>query len=425
MQAVILAAGESSRFWPINKKHKSLFRIMGRPLICNLIDNLKKSGIKEIIIVQSPNRDIEEELKTCPVPPSPFGEGRGWRGVKYVIQKKPLGTGDAILCAEKLIKDQFFALNAERIDCCDYLKLILAKSKKEKDRAILLSVPTKTPWLFGVFKVKGDKILDIVERPEKGKEASNLRNAGVYLLPKEFLDYLKKVPTHPCSLILALLEYAKEKGLKTLKLKKETFYLKYPWDLFEINKYFLKNIKTKIKGKIEKNCHIKKPVVIEQGTIIKSGTYIEGPVYIGKNCQIGPNCFIRPLTSIDDNCVIGQAVEIKNSIISQGSHISHLNYVADSIIGENCNLGAGTVLANLRFDEKNIHSLVKGKLVDTQRQKLGAVFGKGVKTGVNASVMPGILVGSNSIIGPHSLVRENVQDNKIFYTKPQKIIKKR
>ena len=77
---------------------------------------------------------------------------------------------------------------------------------------------------------------------------------------------------------------------------------------------------------------------------------------------IGPNCFIRPFTSIEDNCVIGQAVEIKNSIIAKDSKISHLSYVADSIIGENCNLGAGTVLANLRFDEKNIQSIVKGEI---------------------------------------------------------------
>jgi len=62
-QAVILAAGESSRFWPLNQKHKSLFKIMGRPLIWYTIESLKKAGIKDIIIVQGPKKDIEEELK--------------------------------------------------------------------------------------------------------------------------------------------------------------------------------------------------------------------------------------------------------------------------------------------------------------------------------------------------------------------------
>jgi bifunctional UDP-N-acetylglucosamine pyrophosphorylase/glucosamine-1-phosphate N-acetyltransferase len=118
--------------------------------------------------------------------------------------------------------------------------------------------------------------------------------------------------------------------------------------------------------------------------------------------------------------VIGQAVEVKNSIVSQGSHISHLNYVADSIIGENCNLGAGTVLANLRFDEKNIRSIVKAELVDTQRKKFGAVLGKGVKVGINTSTMPGVLIGENAILGPDSLVMKNVKDNQVFETKFQK-----
>lgn len=83
-----------------------------------------------------------------------------------------------------------------------------------------------------------------------------------------------------------------------------------------------------------------------------NGSYIEGPVIIGEECKIGPNCYIRPYTSIGDKCHIGNACEIKNSIIMNNSNIPHQNYVGDSIIGENCNLGAGTKIANLRFDRK-------------------------------------------------------------------------
>ena len=105
MQAVILAAGESSRFWPLNSKHKSLIKIMGKPLILYLIEALKKEGIKEIIVIQGKKRDIEKELKKY-----------GIKGVNYLIQPKPLGSGEAILRTEKLVKDQFFVFNSERID---------------------------------------------------------------------------------------------------------------------------------------------------------------------------------------------------------------------------------------------------------------------------------------------------------------------
>ena len=96
MQAVILAAGQSSRFWPLNQKHKSLIRIMGRPLIFYTIDGLKKSGIEDIIIVQGASKDIEKEL--------------GDKKIKYITQSKPLGMGDALWQAKKLIKGRFVVL---------------------------------------------------------------------------------------------------------------------------------------------------------------------------------------------------------------------------------------------------------------------------------------------------------------------------
>jgi len=405
MQAVILAAGESSRFWPLNKKHKSLFKIMSQPLICYTLENLKKAGIIEIIIVQKQKGDIESELKQCELPRV---------RIKYVLQKNPLGTGDALKAAERHLKERFLVLNGDDFYETEDIKKCLSKFP-----AILVKEMVN-PKNFGVIVPAKNYVKEIVEKSEK--PPANLVNIGCYFISKTiFEEKIKKSHRGEYEII----DYIRNLNEKTKVyfLKAQNWFpLSYPWDLLDINEYLLENIKTKIRGKIEKNCHIKPPVVIGRGTVIKSGTYIEGPVYIGKNCQIGPNCLIRPFSSIDDDCTIGQGVEIKNSIIAINSHISHLNYVADSIIGENCNLGAGTILANLRFDEKNIRSAVKGELVDTQRRKFGAVLGKGAKTGVNVSIMPGVLIGENSIVGPHSLVRKNVKDNEVFYTKAQKII---
>ena len=86
------------------------------------------------------------------------------------------------MTAKDLIKDKFLVLNAERVDCGNYLKEVIKKGKKREKTAILLSSPTTTPWIFGNLKLKGDKILDIAEKPEKGKEFSNLKTVGLYLL---------------------------------------------------------------------------------------------------------------------------------------------------------------------------------------------------------------------------------------------------
>ena len=110
-QAVILAAGESSRFWPLNQRHKCLLKIMGRPLIWYTIESLKKAGVKDIIIVQGFRKEIEEGLREYQP------------DIKYVIQPESKGMGDAILKAEGLIHGQFLVLDPYHFEIDDLLKL--------------------------------------------------------------------------------------------------------------------------------------------------------------------------------------------------------------------------------------------------------------------------------------------------------------
>ncbi|MFC1846735.1 bifunctional sugar-1-phosphate nucleotidylyltransferase/acetyltransferase, partial [Chloroflexota bacterium] len=170
----------------------------------------------------------------------------------------------------------------------------------------------------------------------------------------------------------------------------------YPWDLLTANEALMDRHKVHNLGRVEDNAVIQGDVSIGRDTIIRSGCYIVGPVVIGNNCDIGPNCYIRPFTSIGDNCRIGAAVEIKNSIIMKGTKIPHHSYIGDSVIGESCNFGSGTKIANLRMDRKSI--TISG--MDTGKCKMGAIVGDGVQTGINVSINVGSLIGNNAIIGP-------------------------
>jgi bifunctional UDP-N-acetylglucosamine pyrophosphorylase/glucosamine-1-phosphate N-acetyltransferase len=173
----------------------------------------------------------------------------------------------------------------------------------------------------------------------------------------------------------------------------------------------------KVYGQVENGAHLVGPVAVAETARVRSGAYIEGPAFIGEESDVGPNCYIRPYTSIGKKVRIGNGCEIKNSLIMDNVHIGHLSYVGDSVIGEGCNLGAGTVTANFRLDAGTVKMLVKDVVVDSGRRKLGVVLGDGVKAGINVLFMPGVKVGCNSWVGPNVVVYRDLAANKIVVLK--------
>ena len=189
----------------------------------------------------------------------------------------------------------------------------------------------------------------------------------------------------------------------------ECFKIQYPWDLLQLNEEVLSMMEnSEIAGEIHPLAYIDGHVHLGRGSVILPGVYIEGNVIIGDDCQIGPNAYIHGNTSIGDCCRIGNAVEVANSVIYPHTQIRHLAYVGDSIVGSHVQLGAGTVIANHRHDGTNHRSLVEGRLVDTQRKKLGAVIGDGVRTGINTCVYPGRKIGPGRVTNPNATVNKDL-----------------
>ncbi len=172
----------------------------------------------------------------------------------------------------------------------------------------------------------------------------------------------------------------------------------------------LKNIKSYIEqrfdnGDIEKQIPEAKNlscegnnIFIGEGTKIFPNVFIGNNVIIGKNCEIRPGAFIRENVIISNNCVVGNSSELKNTIMLDGAKAPHFNYVGDSIIGKNCNLGAGTVTGNLRFDDAEVKIRVDDELVGTSLRKFGVILGDESQTGCHAVTNPGTIVGKNAIL---------------------------
>ncbi len=184
---------------------------------------------------------------------------------------------------------------------------------------------------------------------------------------------------------------------------------RFPWDLLAIQERVMAEWEEKIFGDVHPAAVIEGRVQLGKGSRILPGVFIEGNVVIGEGCKIGPNCYVRGSTAIGDRCHIGQSVEIKNSILLSGTNVGHLSYVGDSILGENVNFGAGTIVSNLRHDGRNHLSAVNGIQTDTGRRKFGAVVGDGVHTGIGTLVYPGRKIGAGMFTLPGDIVRKDIR----------------
>lgn len=416
MKAVLLAAGEGVRLLPITAtRPKHLIKVGGKPILQFCLESVKKAGISEAIIV---THYMGEAIRSY------FGEGEKL-GLKlsYVEQKAILGTGNAAEVADPYVDDDFVLIYGDLLFGQDSVKDVLAQFKSGKTAAVMGVVPVDRPESYGIIEKDAEgKVKRIVEKPAAGKAPSNLANAGVYVFSREVFDMIKRTKASirgEWELTDAINMLAEEdKMVLAAQLSKDDWFdVGRPWDLLDANVWALKRMDHKVLGTVEQGAHLIGPVTVAETALVRSGAYIEGPVFIDEEADVGPNCYIRAGTSLGKKVRVGNACEIKNSIIMDGTHAGHLSYVGDSILCEKCNLGAGTIMANYRFDSGSIKMMVKDQVFNTGRRKLGAVLGDNVKTGIKSLFMPGVKVGVNSWVGPNFMVERDLPANTMAFLK--------
>jgi len=397
MKCVILAAGEGKRMHPLTyTRPKVMLPIANKPLLEWNLLNAIDAGIKDFVFVVGYKSEMVRNY---------FGNGKKWNvNIEYINQGKALGTSHAVGMVEKFV-DNFIVLCGDTIFGKDDIKNI---AQKENSMGLL---EVENPNDYGIVEIKGKNIVKIYEKMEK--PISNTINAGIYHFNKTLFGHIKKTDKSPrgeYEITDSINFLVKEQTMHGIFLK-EWRDVVYPWHLLDANEEILKQIEKNGQGDVEKNTTLKGTVIVGKNTKILSGSYVEGPVVIGSDCKIGPNCYIRPYTAIGNNCHIGNACEVKNSIIMDNSNVPHQNYVGDSVIGQNCNFGAGAKVANLRLDKKNIKIVLNGKKLDTKRRKLGTIVGDNVQTGVNSMMNVGSMIGNNVFIGPGTVVEGEIKSN--------------
>jgi len=172
------------------------------------------------------------------------------------------------------------------------------------------------------------------------------------------------------------------------------------WELLAANESVLGGVDRAIEGDVHPDADCRGAVVVEDGAEIDAGVVVEGPAVVSSGVTVGPNAYVRGNTFLDTDVHVGHSVEIKNSVVLRDANVPHLSYVGDSIVGPAANLGAGTVVANVRHDDDDVRVAHDGERVSTGRRKFGAVVGEGAKLGIGTHLNAGVTVGPDATTRP-------------------------
>ena len=142
--------------------------------------------------------------------------------------------------------------------------------------------------------------------------------------------------------------------------------------------------------------------------------WIDGPCIIGHRTEVRHCAFIRGSVIVGDDCVVGNSVELKNAILFDNVQVPHFNYAGDSVLGYHAHMGAGSILSNVKGDNKNIVVHDISGDIPSGRRKFGAIVGDYADIGCNSVLNPGTVVGRHTRVYPLSCVRGTLQSDRIY-----------
>lgn len=386
MKAVILAAGEGLRLRPFTEdKPKVMLPVANKPILHHVIDSINATNIDEIIVIIGYQKNkILQYFDKYPN-----------QKIRFIEQKKQLGTAHALLESESYIDDDFIAVFGDNLIGSDSLQELI---DSQYGTGILITHHGH-PSNYGVVDIKGKNVEAIAEKPEK--KSPRFIATGVYKFQKNIFDTVKSCVNQGELGITSVLQSLLDQNIPIGTLKTSNWNdVVYPYDLLSVNERYLNKINRKISGKIEKDVHLKGPIIIGENTQISSGSYLVGPLIIGDDCSIGPNTCIFPSTVIGNNCVIDPFSNIRNCIIMEecriGSHVTMANSILDDGVRLDHNI---TIVENQSFCEQT-----------SPIQNIGGLIGSQTTIGNNCVIDSGITIGKGAIIAPLKHINKNISN---------------
>ncbi|NFT05853.1 bifunctional UDP-N-acetylglucosamine diphosphorylase/glucosamine-1-phosphate N-acetyltransferase GlmU [Clostridium botulinum] len=430
--ALVLAAGQGKRIK--SDLPKVLHKVCGKEMVNHVIDTIRKAGIQDANIIIGKGAELVKERTEE-------------KKVTYSLQSEQLGTGHAVQCASEFLKGKkgtvaVFAGDTPLIKEST-IKNLFNTHIEAKNAATILTAIVDDPTGYGRIIRSGNEVLKIVEHKDCNEEElkvnemnsaiycfdikllyeslsklSNNNEQGEYYLT-DVIEILKSAGHNIGAVVTdfeetigvnsrAQLAQAEEILKDRINLKHmengvtlidpKTTYIGidveigkdtiiYPNNIFEGNTIIGERCTIYQNSRI-KDSIIKDEVDIQSSVILDSS--------IGNNTTIGPFAYIRPESKIGEKARIGDFVEIKKSIIGDGTKVSHLTYIGDAEVGKECNFGCGTVVVN--YDGK---------------KKYKTIIGNHSFIGCNTNLVSPVEVGDNTYIAAGSTITSEVQEGDL------------
>lgn len=396
VMAVILAAGKGTRMR--SDLPKVLHRMMGAPLLEYILDNVAAAGCRPVVAVVGHRRDLVE------------AKFRGLE-VTWANQAEQKGTGHAASVGLDAVKDfdgDVLILNGDLpLLEIETLKGIVAQHQKAGAQATILTCEMEQPYGYGrvLRDQKTGAFRGICEEKDADERTRAIReaNVGTYVFQSRIFReaYRRTRPENRQGeyyLTDVVVEAAKSGG------RVETFPVADGPQIAQINsRRDLAEVSALVRQRIlnqymeagvtiedPASTYIEKGVSIGRDARILPFTYIERGVEIAERAEVGPFVHLRPGTILEEGASIGNFVEIKASRIGRNAKARHLSYIGDATIGEEVNIGAGTIFAN--YDGK---------------RKSATVVKRGAFIGSGTILVAPVTVGEEAVTGAGAVVTRN------------------
>lgn len=414
---IILAAGRGERM--NSETPKVMHKIAGAPMIMHTLRTAKSLDPDRIIVITGYGAEqVEKEISE--LEPE----------IDFVRQIEQKGTGHAVKCAEKMLKNftgnTLILYGDVPFISPDTLELLIEEKESGTD-LVVLGFESKQPGNYGRLIIENDQLISIVEAKDATTEQLKITlcNSGVLYTENKILfqllsnitnenanqeyyltDIVETAKNQNLSIKVVCCDELETLGVNTrseLSSAELTFQIRARERIIENGvtlsqpdtTYFSFDTEIGREACIGPNVVFGPGVTIESGAEILPFCHLEG-CHISKGAKIGPFARLRPGTELSEDVKVGNFVEIKNSTISAKSKINHLSYIGDTTIGENSNIGAGTITCN--YDGISKHT---------------TEIGNDVFIGSNTLLVAPVSVGDNSMTASGTIVTESIPSGNL------------